>query len=86
MNLNFHSWRMDRMPQVCSASGWTGLEPKTGRTFQHIPLWGRVEDKLANALDNIWEDVLAESQPDIDAIMSRHLDPLARRLQQTLSG
>jgi hypothetical protein len=45
-----------------------------------------VEDKLAIALDNIWEDVMGESQPDVDAIMSRHLDPLAKRLEQTLSG
>ena len=59
---------------------------KTGRTFLQIPLWGLVEDKLALALDKIWEDVLAESQPDVDAIMSRHLDPLAMRLEQTLSG
>jgi hypothetical protein len=28
---------------------------------------------------------MAESQPDIDAIKSEHLDPLARRLEMTLS-
>ena len=59
---------------------------KTGRTFPPISFWGLVEDKLAIALDNIWEDVMGESQPDVDAIMSRHLDPLAKRLEQTLSG
>jgi multiple sugar transport system substrate-binding protein len=58
---------------------------KTGRTFPQIALWGLMEEKIALALDNIWEEVLAEAQPDIDAIMSKHLDPLARRLEQTLS-
>lgn len=58
---------------------------KTGRTFPPISLWGLVEDKLAIALDKIWEEILAESQPDIDAIMNKHLDPLARRLELTLS-
>jgi multiple sugar transport system substrate-binding protein len=58
---------------------------KTGRTFPQISLWGLIEEKLAFALDKIWEEVLAESQPDIDAIMSKHLNPLAQRLQLTLS-
>jgi ABC-type glycerol-3-phosphate transport system substrate-binding protein len=58
---------------------------KTGRTFPQISLWGLVEDKLAIALDKIWEEILAESQPDVDAIMSKHIDPLARRLELTLS-
>jgi multiple sugar transport system substrate-binding protein len=57
---------------------------KTGRTFPQISLWGLIEEKLAFALDKIWEDVLAESQPNIDAIMSKHLDPLAQRLELTL--
>jgi multiple sugar transport system substrate-binding protein len=58
---------------------------KTGRTFLQTPLWGLVEDKLATALDHVWEEVLAESQPDIDAILGRHFDSLARRLEMTLS-
>jgi hypothetical protein len=58
---------------------------KTGRTLPQISLWGLIEDKLAIALDTIWEDVLTESRPDIDTIMSKHLDPLARRLEQTLT-
>jgi multiple sugar transport system substrate-binding protein len=58
---------------------------KTGRTFPQISLWGLIEEKLALALDKIWEEVLAESQPDIDAIMSKHLNSLVQRLQMTLS-
>ena len=59
---------------------------KNGRTFPQIPLWGLIEEKLAFALEKIWEEVLDEQQPDIEAIMNRQLDPLARRLQMTLSG
>jgi len=59
---------------------------KTGRTFPSISLWGLIEDKLAAALDNIWEDVLDEAHPDMDAIMNKHLDPLAHRLETTLAG
>jgi multiple sugar transport system substrate-binding protein len=59
---------------------------KTGRTFPQISLWGLIEEKLAAALDNIWADVLAESNPDIDAILTRHLEPLAQRLELTLSN
>jgi multiple sugar transport system substrate-binding protein len=58
---------------------------KTGRTFPQISLWGMIEDKLDIALENIWKEVLAEPQPDINAIMSKHLDPLAWRLEMTLS-
>jgi multiple sugar transport system substrate-binding protein len=58
---------------------------KTGRTFPQISLWGMIEDKLDIALENIWKEVLTEPQPDINAIMSKHLDPLAWRLEMTLS-
>jgi hypothetical protein len=58
---------------------------KTGRTFPQISLWGLIEEKLAFALDKIWEEMLAESHPDIDAILNKHLDPLAQRLELTLS-
>jgi multiple sugar transport system substrate-binding protein len=59
---------------------------KTGRAFPSISLWGLIEDKLAAALDNIWQDVLAEVHPDMDAIMNKHLDPLSSRLEMTLAG
>jgi multiple sugar transport system substrate-binding protein len=59
---------------------------KTGRTFPQISLWGLIEEKLALALDKIWEEILAESNPDIDTIMSKHLDPMVQRLEVTLAS
>lgn len=59
---------------------------KNGRTFPQISLWGLIEEKLSLALEKIWEEVLDEQQPDIDAIMNRQIGPLVRRLQMTLSG
>ena len=62
------------------------LALKGGRTFPQIPLWGMIEDRLALALDRIWEEVLNEPKPDIEAIMDRQLAPLVKRLEMTLSG
>jgi multiple sugar transport system substrate-binding protein len=59
---------------------------KTGRSFPAVSLWGLVEEKLDTALEMIWNEVLSEEHPDIDAIMNRNLDPLARRLELTLSS
>ena len=62
----------------------TGLQK--GRPFWPLPLWGLVEDKLSLALGNIWEELLAESPAELEVILDRHLEPLARRLGITLSN
>jgi multiple sugar transport system substrate-binding protein len=59
---------------------------KTGQTFPQISLWGLIEEKLALALDKIWEEILSVPHPDIDAILNRNLDPLVQRLEFTLSN
>ena len=58
---------------------------KKGRTFPQISLWGLIEEKLSTALDKVWEEVLGEEKPDIDALLSKNLDPLVHRLQMTLT-
>lgn len=58
---------------------------KAGRTFPPFTLWGLVETRLTAALADIWADILAKPEPDIDAILDRHLGPTAQRLDVTLS-
>jgi multiple sugar transport system substrate-binding protein len=59
---------------------------KTGRSFPSTPLWSLVEDKLPAALARIWADVLAAPHSDLGDIITGHLDPLAQRLNFTLSS
>ena len=53
---------------------------KTGRALPNIGLWGTIEDRLVSMLAKLWEDVLAKPEPDLDALVDKHLDPLIRRL------
>jgi hypothetical protein len=47
-------------------------------------LWGLIEERLTFAFGNIWEEVLAEPNGDITAIIQGELEPLARRLNRNL--
>ena len=55
-----------------------------GRAFPSLSMWGLVEDKLKTALHAIWTDILAGPEPDVEAIIHQHIDPLAQRLNTTL--
>lgn len=57
-----------------------------GRSLHGVPLWGMIEDRLANTLRDIWHDVLESPEADIEAIMERHLQVLTRGLELTLRG
>lgn len=56
------------------------------RAFQGVPLWGMIEDRLANALRDIWQDVLDSPEPDLDAILDRNLRLLTRNLSLAIHG
>jgi len=58
---------------------------KTGRSFPSTTLWGLVEDKLTAAFKQLWAEVLADPDLDLDAAIGHHLDPLAQRLDLTLA-
>ena len=58
---------------------------KTGRSLPNLGLWGLIEDRLAHAIPNLWEDILASPQPDLEALYDKHITPLANRLNITLS-
>jgi hypothetical protein len=58
---------------------------KTGRTFPTIAAWGLVEDKILPTVEQIWKDVLADSSQDLDAVIAKHVEPLAQRLDIALA-
>lgn len=58
---------------------------RMGRPYKAIGMWTSVEYQLSRALDQVAADVMAEPTADVGAILHRHLDPLARRLDLTLS-
>jgi multiple sugar transport system substrate-binding protein len=79
-------------PDLLSASPFTddvarqvmGRALKTGRVYPSIPRWGLIEDRLSLALTQIWADILAAPQPEVEALLRRHLEPLANRLNAHL--
>jgi multiple sugar transport system substrate-binding protein len=58
---------------------------KTGRPFPGGQAWGLVESQLTDALPAVWRRVLAEEQPDLDAILATYLEPLAQQLATELN-
>jgi hypothetical protein len=47
-------------------------------------LWGLIEERLTAAFGNLWEKILSDPNPDLDAIIEAELDPLAQRLNRIL--
>ncbi len=58
---------------------------KVGRSFRSVPLWGMIEDKLTSTLTAIWKDLLEQPELDTTQTLAEYLQPLARRLNITLS-
>jgi multiple sugar transport system substrate-binding protein len=58
---------------------------RTGRSFPVIRSWGMIEYRLVAALSSLWAETLASSGQNIDAVLRKHLDPLAQRLDQLLA-
>lgn len=58
---------------------------KTGRSLPNLGLWGLIEDRLAHAIPHLWDDILANLEPDLEALYDKHFLPLANRLNITMS-
>ncbi len=56
-----------------------------GKPYRATHLWGRVERLLGQAMETIAVEVRSNPSYDIGAVLSRHLEPLARRLDMTLT-
>jgi multiple sugar transport system substrate-binding protein len=57
---------------------------RTGRTYPIVPKWGDIEKKLMETLTQLWNDLLADPEQDVEALAGQYLDALARRLTITL--
>jgi len=57
-----------------------------GRGFPTMRLWGSIEDKLVAKISDIWTDLFADPEQDLDACLHKHLDPLAQRLNIILGN
>lgn len=58
---------------------------RAGQSFPALRLGGLIEDKLSKTIGAIWADLFATPEQDLDECLHRHLDPLAQRLNITLS-
>ncbi|HTP08867.1 MAG TPA: hypothetical protein VMP08_11495, partial [Anaerolineae bacterium] len=58
----------------------------SGRSFPTARMWGLIEKNLVDVIPAIWTDVLATADPDLAAILDRHITPLANRLRLTLKA
>lgn len=59
---------------------------KIGRSYRVRRLWGLVEEKMVTCLNQIWADVFADPNPDLNTLLDQHLEPLAKRLDLALAG
>jgi multiple sugar transport system substrate-binding protein len=57
-----------------------------GRVPIAFPLWGMVEDKLSTSFAQVWSEVFTHPRGRLEAILTRHLEGLARRLDFTLGS
>jgi len=56
-----------------------------GRPFPFIPRWGLVEERLTSTFTEIWASLQANPEQDLDALLTRHLELLGKRLEMTLA-
>lgn len=59
---------------------------QTSRSFPTIRLWGAMEDKLIIEISNIWAELFANPEQDLDECLHRHFDTLAQRLNTTMGN
>jgi multiple sugar transport system substrate-binding protein len=59
---------------------------RSGRTLPGTRLWGVVEYNLTEALAQVWAELLADPDADVEESLRHYLDPAARRLSLTLES
>lgn len=63
-----------------------GQSLQSGQGFDAAYMWGLVEDRLAAAIAEIWQQVFAEPDIDVAHIVAEKLESLAARLDRILSS
>ena len=59
---------------------------RKGRVPTPFALWGMVEDKLSTSFAQVWSDIFTRPGGNLEAILARHLEGLARRLDIMLGS
>lgn len=59
---------------------------QNGRSFPTIRLWGSIEDKLIAQTANVWAELFANPNTNLDECVHRHYDLLAERLNIILEN
>jgi multiple sugar transport system substrate-binding protein len=57
----------------------------TGRSYRPIALWHRIEYQIGLEMGAMVKEVMQNPDADLDSIVARHMNPLAERLNLTLS-
>jgi multiple sugar transport system substrate-binding protein len=56
----------------------------SGRPLPNMRLWGLIEERLTSAFGILWHKILADPDPDLDALIKAELDPLAQKINRIL--
>ena len=59
---------------------------QAGRTYISTRLWGLIEENLVSALSHTWAQLLEDPFLEVEQALHHNLDPLARRLNFSLSN
>ena len=61
---------------------------RTGRPLPKVRLWGLIEARLVDGMAALLADLVAspDTDPDLDALLDKHIIPIGRRLQMMLSN
>jgi hypothetical protein len=59
---------------------------KLGRSYPTSRLWGLMEEKLVNELNEIWGELFTNPGLDLDRALEEHLHPLGKRLDAILAS
>ncbi len=57
-----------------------------GRSYRSLERWGVIEEKLTEVMRQLRQEVLDNPQIDLDAVITKHIDPLAHRLDLMLAN
>jgi multiple sugar transport system substrate-binding protein len=83
--------RLDALSALGEAGGYAGEFVRQllqwlpqGRMLPSVYLWNVIEARVAKALAQVWEEVLATHEPDLEAILQRQLLPVTQFLDMML--
>jgi multiple sugar transport system substrate-binding protein len=57
----------------------------SGRTIPNVPLWSVIEERMMDVFGQIWRDIQAQPEADLETIIADHLEPLVKRLNRMLA-